>query len=98
MPTGQPLTLKCPRCRRGQHGRDAQKKGVKTLTETRLRKLYRGRRPGGKVTFQQAVLCLDCGHSWWTSLYDSFLKVRELLERQKQLRLPSTGPADPVQL
>lgn len=98
MPTGRPMTLKCPHCRRGQHGQPEPDLGVMVLAEVRKRKVYGGGRRGGRVTFQQAVLCRDCQHSWWTTHFDSDLKLRELLERDKQLRLPSTGAAEPIAL
>lgn len=98
MPTGQPITLKCPRCRRGQHGHRETEKGVSALAETRVRKLYNGRWPGGRVTFQRRAHCRDCDHLWWTTFFDHQLKLDELLERQRQLRLPGTGPAEPVKL
>lgn len=91
------IALKCPR--RGQYGHGEMAKGIHVMSDVRVRKLRNTRRPGPTVTFQRAVLCRDCGHSWWTTFFDSTLKMQELLAKQKQQTLPGVVPAgEPVQI
>lgn len=98
MPTGRPMTLKCPRCRCGQHGKPDAVRGIALLADVRRRRLYTAGRRGGRVTLQRAVHCRDCGHSWWTTHFDGELKLEALLDKEKQLRLPGTGTPGPVAL
>lgn len=88
----------CPRCRAGQKDKPPIARGVLVLTDTRKRRLYSKRCPLGRLTFQRAVLCRDCGHSWWTTRFDSTLKLQAMLDREKQLRLPGAGPVEPALL
>ena len=62
--------------------------GVRVLCDVRHRRLFTRRCPKGTMTLQRAVLCRDCGHSWWTVMFDSELKLRAILDGQRQLSLP----------
>ena len=57
----QPLTLKCPGCRRGMWGRDRIVKYIKK-TDAAPKLVRQGQVPRWK----QQVKCRDCGYEWWT--------------------------------
>lgn len=64
MGTGRPLTVKCPRCRRGKYGYPPQEKGVRASPDILQREAWRCH-VLRTLTF---VGCDDCGHAWWTTL------------------------------
>lgn len=66
MPTGVPHTLKCPKCKRGKWGYE-WKPIVKGLRVDYDR--IRDRWGGSYRRIQTFVACLDCGHTWWTTLF-----------------------------
>lgn len=58
----QPLTLKCPSCKRGMWRKARIDKGLeKTGADPKLV------RQGSTPRWKQQVRCLDCGHKWWTT-------------------------------
>ena len=76
MTTGNPIKLKCPKCRRGQWRRAKQVNGVITaMHEKRERVVFGHRRRGGRTVIQRKATCLDCGHVWWTTFFDQVDKV-----------------------
>jgi len=66
MTTGRPIVTKCPKCRRGKHGCPPQELGVRG-TELR-RQGWRATRKGKVLRTLTHVMCVDCGHAWWTTL------------------------------
>ena len=76
MPTGTPLTLKCPSCRRGQFGYGRIELGVRATGETERRLTWSAHSGsgGGGCSFRGhrgRVECLDCGHAWFSTHPDS---------------------------
>jgi len=67
MPTGQPITAKCPSCRAGQHNHPGRPH-VQRLGEFRERRTWGHRRRGSVTKRQEKMRCLDCGHEWWSTL------------------------------
>lgn len=70
MPTGVPIALKCPRCRRGQYGYPKPIEGVRQtgVFETKVQARSTRRRGRGPRVYRQRVRCLDCKHEWWSTL------------------------------
>lgn len=76
MPTGQPISLKCPKCMRGKYSQNRPEKGVQedghtssgAWFPTRQREEWRSTRRGFVVRTLTRVECLDCKHEWWTTL------------------------------
>jgi hypothetical protein len=72
MPTGSPLTLKCPKCRRGQYWKPPIEKGVRAtgVTEGRVTmSAHMGHGNGGPsfYGYRGEAECLDCGHKWFST-------------------------------
>jgi hypothetical protein len=65
MSKGRPICTKCPNCKRGKYGYDRPEKGVRTMPDPPK---DRKRRPGAVVRTMTHVECLDCGHTWWSTL------------------------------
>jgi hypothetical protein len=64
--TGRPLTVKCPKCRRGQWRRDPQVFGIQDMG--RQIEVWRRTRRGRVLRTETFVRCGDCGHMWWITL------------------------------
>jgi ribosomal protein S27E len=76
MPTGTPLYMKCPKCRRGQYSYPRQVRGVRPTgkVEKRItRSAHCGHGSGGRAFYghRGQVECLDCGHVWYSTHFDS---------------------------
>jgi hypothetical protein len=73
MPTGTPISIKCPKCKRGKWGHDRNRKGVQAVgCEVKpTRSQHAGHGNGGSSFYghRSIVCCLDCGHTWPTTLY-----------------------------
>jgi hypothetical protein len=72
MPRGTPLSLKCPKCRRGQWRAPRAVRGVKATgrVEKRISRSRGSGYGGGGPLFtghRGEVECLDCGHKWWST-------------------------------
>lgn len=72
MPTGTPLSLKCPKCKRGKWGKDRSVKHCMQTgrTEDRVfRSAHKGHGGGGSSFwgFRGEVKCGDCGHTWFST-------------------------------
>jgi hypothetical protein len=72
MPRGTPLSLKCPKCHRGQYGYSRPNKGVKATGRVEAR-MSRSRHSGfgsggcGFYGHRGEVVCLDCEHFWFST-------------------------------
>ena len=76
MTSGTPTTLKCPHCRLGKWGHPRPRNGVRAtgFTETRVTKSkHQGHGNGGAsfIGYRGQVICLDCGHKWYSTHPDS---------------------------
>lgn len=73
---GTPITMKCPKCHRGQFGHRAKINGVR-MTGAVEKKLTRSKHCGhgsggaGFYGHRGQVECLDCGHKWYSTHPDS---------------------------
>lgn len=63
MPTGRPLVVKCPACKRGKYCEPPIERGCHLIGHTVARD-HRGRSWGPKGI----VECRDCGHVWRSKL------------------------------
>ncbi len=68
MPTGQPIALKCPKCRRGKHGYSPRDRGVQAIVGVAQHREWRGMRHGRVFRLVTRIRCLDCSHEWWSTL------------------------------
>lgn len=63
---GRPISVKCPKCKRGKYGFERPERGLK------IGEQKRNPRPRThRSTTLTQVNCLDCGHWWWTTLLTS---------------------------
>lgn len=70
MPTGRPLSLKCPSCKRGMYlheGRSGEQSPVRIVLAEQ-RKAWRSTRRGSVLRTLTLVGCPACLHRWWTTL------------------------------
>lgn len=72
MPAGSPLSLKCPKCHRGQFGYPPKEKGCRPTgnVEERITKTKtQGHGKGGAARrgHRGEAECLDCGHRWYST-------------------------------
>lgn len=61
---GCPLTLKCPRCKRGKWNCPRREKGVRRTG--RVAEKMTAQKHGNRI-YRGEVQCLDCGHVWWST-------------------------------
>ncbi len=61
MPTGRPLSLKCPSCKAGKYG-FGKSQGV-TITD-RVKVTKRG----ASRLYRRLIICKACEHEWWSTL------------------------------
>lgn len=87
MPKGTPLTLKCPKCKRGKNSWDDYApritKGVIATGEVEdkiTKSAQRGNGAGGCQFrgYRGKARCLDCGHEWFSTHPDSGRKRVEI--------------------
>jgi len=64
----KPISLKCPKCGRGEYGRDDIDRGVVQSGRVREQRTWNTRRRGATVSTMHESRCLDCGHVWWSTL------------------------------
>jgi len=72
MPTGSPLSLKCPKCRRGQWGHAPRLMGCRPTGSVEARittTKQQGHGNGGpaRTGHRGEAECRDCGHRWYSS-------------------------------
>ena len=72
MPTGTPISTKCPKCKRGKWGFPRAELGCRVIGNgTRcVRSHHHGGGKGGAgfYGYPGLVCCLDCGHQWFSTL------------------------------
>jgi hypothetical protein len=68
MSTGQPISVKCPKCMRGKYGKLRPIRGVQEMMSSSQREEWRATRRGKVMRILTYMTCRDCGHSWWTTL------------------------------
>jgi hypothetical protein len=64
----KPITLKCPKCHRGEYGYDRAERGVVQSGRTKKKWTWNTRRIGKTLSTMHESKCLDCGHLWWSTL------------------------------
>jgi len=64
---GRPLTVKCPKCKRGKYG---ERKIVFGILRHEQKRNPRPRTH--KSTTLTRCECRDCGHQWWTTLIQRY--------------------------
>lgn len=65
----KPITLKCPKCHRGEYLREPAEKGVVQSGRTKPQWTWNTRRRGKTLSTMRESKCLDCGHVWWSTLF-----------------------------
>lgn len=70
MPRGTPYLMKCPKCHTFEYGHTRDGLGVHRIGEVE-RKVSCTKHPGatsgpGFRGHRGRVMCLDCGHEWWS--------------------------------
>jgi hypothetical protein len=76
MTTGRPIATKCPACKRGKWGKEPVVRGVRRTPNVTQRDARRRVRRGTHRVTLTSMSCLDCGHSWWTTL-ERLLETKE---------------------
>ncbi len=72
MSRGTPITMKCPRCKRGEYGREPRERGCRPTGKVE-NKIHRSNHQGhgcggtGFFGYRGEVECLDCGHKWFST-------------------------------
>jgi hypothetical protein len=74
---GVPVSPKCPKCKRGKWGHAPINKGVRKHRDKLRERWSTGGRGHSYFRGQMLIECLDCGHTWWSTLYTE--EVRRLL-------------------
>jgi uncharacterized Zn finger protein len=66
---GKPITIKCPKCKRGKFGHAGTPNVVRTPDVLQREAFRRGHSRRGRVTvILTSMTCQDCGHVWETTL------------------------------
>jgi hypothetical protein len=60
--------VKCPKCKRGKYGYPAALRGVERVGQTRERWIGAAHPRGTRLKTQTLMRCLDCEHTWWSTL------------------------------
>lgn len=87
MGRGKPISVKCPKCKRGKYLCERQVRGVMVIAhETRVsaRKSSCGGTGGARFYGHRGIVeCLDCGHTWRSTLagVNAWRKLLPLAER-----------------
>ncbi len=72
MTRGTPITIKCPRCKRGKYGKRGALNGCRPTGNVEhkiTRSGHTGHGGGGPAFngYRGEVLCGDCGHKWYST-------------------------------
>lgn len=72
MSSGTPIVMKCPKCKRGEHGRDRRVLGCHATGEVEnviRRSKHQGHGKGGSgfTGYRGLAECRDCGHRWFST-------------------------------
>jgi ribosomal protein S27E len=72
MPAGTPLTIKCPKCKRGMFGYPRRDRGCRPTgrVDDKIRRSQHcghGNGGAGFYGYRGEVECLDCGHKWFST-------------------------------
>ena len=72
MPSGTPLTMKCPKCRRGMYTKTRAQFGCRPTGKVGphiVKSRHQGHGGGGPAFrgYPGQVKCTDCGHVWFST-------------------------------